>query len=166
MRETQEGCPSPLKSVVFETFSKFQKLSPCVEKTFSTHGKDGPEGPSFFAQWECKGGGSRGRGAVGTEDIPAAPGRMTRGAAQGVLRVATGAEHPRNDVFFWQGMRRNGPMLGANQAPPVADEARRFRGSAPIGGHDGGRESAGTTVGSCRPLRVRGKRYLRCRWGL
>ena len=26
MRETQEGCPSPLKSVVFETFSKFQKL--------------------------------------------------------------------------------------------------------------------------------------------
>ena len=32
-------------------------------------------------------------------------------------------------------------------APPVADEARRFRGSAPIGGHDSGRESAGTTVG-------------------
>ena len=33
------------------------------------------------------------------------------------------------------------------EAPPVADAARRFRGSAPIGGHDSGRESAGTTVG-------------------
>ena len=33
------------------------------------------------------------------------------------------------------------------EVPPVADEARRFRGSAPIGGHDSGRESAGTTVG-------------------
>ena len=32
------------------------------------------------------------------------------------------------------------------EAPPVADAARRFRGSAPIGGHDSGRESAGTTV--------------------
>ena len=32
------------------------------------------------------------------------------------------------------------------EAPPVAEEARRFRGSAPIGGHDSGRESAGTTV--------------------
>ena len=38
------------------------------------------------------------------------------------------------------------------EAPPVADAARRFRGSAPIGGHDSGRESAGTTVGqSQRP---------------
>ena len=32
------------------------------------------------------------------------------------------------------------------EAPPVADEARRFRGNAPIGGHDSGRESAGMTV--------------------
>ena len=39
------------------------------------------------------------------------------------------------------------------EAPPVAEEARRFRGSAPIGGHDSGRESVGTTVGSRRPLR-------------
>ena len=31
-------------------------------------------------------------------------------------------------------------------APPVAEEARRFRGNAPIGGHDSGRESAGMTV--------------------
>ena len=39
------------------------------------------------------------------------------------------------------------------EAPPVAEEASRFRGSAPIGGHDSGRESAGTTVGNRRPLR-------------
>lgn len=38
-------------------------------------------------------------------------------------------------------------------APPVAEEARRFRGNAPIGGHDSGRESVGATVGSRRPLR-------------
>ena len=35
VRETQEGCPLPLKSVVFETFSKFQKLRQRGEKTFS-----------------------------------------------------------------------------------------------------------------------------------
>ena len=40
------------------------------------------------------------------------------------------------------------------EALPVADEASRFRGSAPIGGHNSGRESAGTTVGSRRPLRT------------
>ena len=39
------------------------------------------------------------------------------------------------------------------EAPPVAGEASRFRGSAPIGGHDSGRESAGTTVGNRRLLR-------------
>ena len=44
-----------------------------------------------------------------------------------------------------------GPMWGANRAPPVADAARRFRGSAPIGGHNSGRESAGTTVGKRTP---------------
>ena len=38
------------------------------------------------------------------------------------------------------------PYMKSAEAPPVADEARRFRGSAPIGGHDSGRESAGTTV--------------------
>ena len=39
------------------------------------------------------------------------------------------------------------------EALPVAEEARRFRGSAPIGGHDSGRQSVGTTVGNRRPLR-------------
>ena len=42
------------------------------------------------------------------------------------------------------------------EALPVADEASRFRGSAPIGGHDSGRESVGTTVGNRRPLRLLG----------
>ena len=37
------------------------------------------------------------------------------------------------------------------EAPPVADAARRFRGSAPIGGHDSGRQSVGTTVGKRTP---------------
>ena len=37
------------------------------------------------------------------------------------------------------------------EALPVADEARRFRGSAPIGGRASARESAGATVGK-RPL--------------
>ena len=36
VRETQEGCPSLLKSVVFEAYSKFQKLRQRDEKTFST----------------------------------------------------------------------------------------------------------------------------------
>ena len=39
------------------------------------------------------------------------------------------------------------------EAPPVAEEASRFRGSAPIGGHNSGWESGGTTVGNRRPLR-------------
>ena len=37
------------------------------------------------------------------------------------------------------------------EALPVAEEARRFRGSAPIGGHDSGRESVSTTVGKRTP---------------
>ena len=45
------------------------------------------------------------------------------------------------------------------EAPPVAGEANRFRGSAPIGGHDSGRESAGTTVGNRRPPTKRSKKY-------
>ena len=40
------------------------------------------------------------------------------------------------------------------EALPVADEASRFRGSAPIGGHKSGRESVGTTVGNRWPLRA------------
>ena len=35
VRETQEGCPSPLKSVVFDAFPKLQKLRQRVEKAFS-----------------------------------------------------------------------------------------------------------------------------------
>ena len=52
------------------------------------------------------------------------------------------------------GRRRGVGEIG--EAPPAADEASRFRGSAPIGGHDSGRESAGTTVGNRRPLRGTG----------
>ena len=37
------------------------------------------------------------------------------------------------------------------EAPPAADEARRFRGSAPAVGRVSGRESAGTTVGRHGP---------------
>ena len=51
-----------------------------------------------------------------------------------------------------QGQERAVGEIG--EAPPVAGEASRFRGSAPIGGHDSGRESAGTTVGNRRPLRT------------
>ncbi len=40
------------------------------------------------------------------------------------------------------------------EALPAAEEARRFRGNAPIGGHDSGRQSAGTTVGNRRLLRM------------
>ena len=40
------------------------------------------------------------------------------------------------------------------EAPPVADAARRFRGSAPIGGHDSGCRSDGTTVLPQRHSRI------------
>ena len=50
-----------------------------------------------------------------------------------------------------RGRRRGVGKIG--EAPPAADEASRFRGSAPIGGHDSGRESAGTTVGGNRLAR-------------
>ena len=40
------------------------------------------------------------------------------------------------------------------EALPVAEKASRFRGSAPIGGHNSGWESGGTTVGNRRPLRT------------
>ena len=59
-----------------------------------------------------------------------------------------------------QGMRRGGALpLPAGgeigEAPPMTDAASRFRGSAPIGGHDSGRESVGTTVGKrTPPLRI------------
>ena len=70
----------------------------------------------------------------------------------------------RNDmVFHGCGARPGGGVTrGAvkrgvgeiGEAPPVAEEASRFRGSAPIGGHNSGRESVGTTVGNRRPLRA------------
>ena len=51
---------------------------------------------------------------------------------------------------FLQGVQnRVGEKIG--EAPPAADEASRFRGSAPIGGRDSDRESAGTTVGKRAP---------------
>ena len=70
---------------------------------------------------------------------------------------------------------RSGPGGEIGEAPPVADAARRFRGSAPIGGRDSGRQSVGTTVGKrTPPLRVGyrrcgtagrcGERTERCRW--
>ena len=50
------------------------------------------------------------------------------------------------------------------EAPPVADAARRFRGSAPIGWHDSAGESAGTTVLPRRLSRVfaRNAMVMRC----
>ena len=54
------------------------------------------------------------------------------------------------------------PPVGGEigEAPPVADEASRFRGSAPIGGYDSARESVGTTVDKrAPPLRKRNKNY-------
>ena len=50
---------------------------------------------------------------------------------------------------------RSGPGGEIGEAPPMADAARRFRGSAPIGGRDSGRQSVGTTVGKrTSPLRT------------
>ena len=46
------------------------------------------------------------------------------------------------------------------EALPVAEEASRFRGSAPIGGHDSDRKSVGTTVGKRTPPLRRG--YKEC----
>ena len=62
-----------------------------------------------------------------------------------------GAECPRNDKIFTRsaGQNRVGGEIG--EAPPAADDASRFRGSAPIGGCGSGRESAGTTGGQESP---------------
>ena len=48
---------------------------------------------------------------------------------------------------LWGSCRRSRLRGEIAEAPPVADEARRFRGSAPAIGRDSGREPAGTTVG-------------------
>ena len=55
------------------------------------------------------------------------------------------------------GVSRGLPVIDGEiaEAPPVADEARRFRGSAPAGGHDNACQSAGTTVGRESPKRRR-----------
>ena len=61
----------------------------------------------------------------------------------------------------YRGISRGAVKRGVGEigkAPPVAEEASRFRGSAPIGGHDSGRESVGTTVGNRRPLQGHGWR--------
>ena len=68
-------------------------------------------------------------------------------------RRADRGVHPYGSI---QGMRRGGALpLPAGgeigEAPPVADEASRFRGSAPIGGYDSARQSVGTTVGKRAP---------------
>ena len=52
--------------------------------------------------------------------------------------------------------KNSGRAVGEiGEALPVAEEASRFQGSAPIGGHDSDRKSVGTTVGNRRPLRRR-----------
>ena len=56
---------------------------------------------------------------------------------------------PTSPRIRYKGRGRTGGEIG--EAPPVADAARRFRGSAPIGGRDSGRESVGTTVGKRTP---------------
>ena len=71
------------------------------------------------------------------------------------MRIAMGAERPRNDKIFTRSAEQNRVGGEIGEAPPAADEASRFRGSAPIGGCDSGRESAGTTVGKrAPPLRI------------
>ena len=66
-----------------------------------------------------------------------------------------GAERPRNDKIFTRSAEPNRVGGEIGEAPPAADEASRFRGNAPIGGCDSGRESAGTTVGKrAPPLRI------------
>ena len=65
---------------------------------------------------------------------------------------------PTSPRVRYKGRGRTGGEIG--EAPPVADAARRFRGSAPIGGRDSGRESVGTTVGKRTPPLRRG--YKEC----
>ena len=60
----------------------------------------------------------------------------------------------RNDREFYMGCGKRA-VGEIGEALPVAEEASRFRGSAPIGGHDSDRKSVGTTVGNRRPLRKR-----------
>ena len=57
-------------------------------------------------------------------------------------------ESPRNDISRRLSVADGGEIA---EAPPAAEEARRFRGSAPAGGHDNACLSAGTTVGRHGP---------------
>ena len=88
--------------------------------------------------------------------------RMKRGDFEEVPRLA-GMTMPANRLARrwaeppplgsppWGSCRRSRLRGQFAEAPPVADEARRFRGSAPAVGRDSGRESAGTTVGRHGP---------------
>ena len=68
--------------------------------------------------------------------------RMKRGDFEDVPRLSAATAGESRLARRWAGIA---------EAPPVADEARRFRGSAPAVGRDSGRESAGTTVGRHGP---------------
>ena len=74
----------------------------------------------------------------------------------GAVRVGGGVRAPR-PTEGGKEVRCRRVVGEIGEAPPVAEEASRFRGSAPIGGHDSGRESVGTTVGNRRPLRRAGE---------
>ncbi len=72
----------------------------------------------------------------------------------GGVRIATASVRTGFAMTHYKecGVRAVGEI---GEALPVAEEASRFRGSAPIGGHDSDRKSVGTTVGNRRPLRKR-----------
>ena len=77
-------------------------------------------------------------------------GRATARVAPTEKRERAGQNPAPTEGYKGRGKRAVGEI---GEAPPVADEASRFRGSAPIGGYDSGRQSVGTTVGNRRPLR-------------
>ena len=131
---------------------------PCREcGALSAGGQRRP--PLRMYYWWCVGEGlcpSRGRGRtpplrtawwlVRWADVGIGPyGSATRGAMGGRPQGSPLRRVTRSAV------KRGVGEIG--EAPPVAEEASRFRGSAPIGGHNSGRESVGTTVGNRRPLR-------------
>ena len=108
--------------------------------------------------------GVRPYGEAGTGGVEPRPyGGVTRSAVNGPSgtpaptegykgRGRTGGVEPRPYGGYKGCGKRAVGEIG--EAPPVAEEASRFRGSAPIGGYDSGRQSVGTTVGNRRPLRV------------
>ena len=141
MRETQEGFPSPFKSVVFETFSKFQKFRQRGEKNF----RHAAQNHWFwrrsflpFFRWRKKGSRRRHFRAQGVRHRDVSP---SHGFAVPALfrqgAVGTGdadchdqfANWSRNDMAFYRGCR----------ARPVRED----RGVRPYGGvtRDAGKES-------------------------